>query len=91
MELKNGYYKTLLDRDLRGAFDLLLREAWGPEQAAMNNSNIPVVVDALNITANIHNRKIIASLKRRLEEKDKLIEEIQRRIDVLEGVVNSVA
>jgi len=30
-ELKNGFRKTLIDVDLREAFDLLLREAWGPE------------------------------------------------------------
>ena len=86
-ELRNGFQKTLLDKELSDSFDLLLREAWGPEQAAMNNSNIPLVIDALNITANIHNRKIIGSLKRRLEE-DKMIEELKQRIEVLEDAVN---
>jgi len=52
----------------------------------MSNSNMPTVLDALNITANIHNRKIIA-LWRKLEEKDKVIEKLQRRIEALEGLL----
>jgi hypothetical protein len=44
------------------AFDLLLKEAWNPEQAAMGNSTLPTVSDKLNIMASIHNRNLIAAL-----------------------------
>ena len=43
------------------AFELLLKEAWNPEQAAMGNSTLPTVCDKLNIMAAIHNRKLIAA------------------------------
>jgi hypothetical protein len=43
------------------AFDLLLKEAWNPEQAAMGNSTLPTVCDKFNIMAAIHNRKLIAT------------------------------
>jgi hypothetical protein len=33
----------------KSAFDLLLKEAWNPEVAAMGNSTLPTVLDKLNI------------------------------------------
>jgi len=88
-ELKTTYQNSLIDLGHREAFDLLLKEAWGAEQAAMGNANLPTVIDALNITANIHNRKILESLRRRLEEKERIIEELRHRIEVLEARVGS--
>jgi len=79
-ELKTSYQNALIDLEHREAFNLLLKEAWCVEQAAMGNSNLPTVVDALNITANIHNRKLIEALRRRLEEQEKAIQELQRRV-----------
>jgi RecA/RadA recombinase len=87
-ELKTNYQNSLIDLGHKQAFDLLLKEAWGSEQAAMGNSNLPTVVDALNITANIYNRKTIESLKRRLEEKEKTVEELLQRIQALEDKIN---
>lgn len=78
-----GYYNCLRDLDHQGAFDLLLEEAWGPEQAAMANSNIPTVLDALNLTANVHNRKMIQHLIRQLQERDQALEELKRRLEEL--------
>jgi hypothetical protein len=48
--------------DHKSAFDLLLKEAWNPEQAAMGNFTLPTMCDKLNIMASIHNRKLIAGL-----------------------------
>ena len=61
MELK----AALVDLGHKSAFDLLLKEAWNPEQAAMGNSTLPTVCDKLNIMAAIHLRKLIATLVRR--------------------------
>lgn len=87
--LKTGYQSSLIDLGHREAFDLLLKDAWRVEQAAMGNSNLPTVVDALNITANIHNRKLVESLRRRLEEKEKEIQELRRRVEGLEARIQA--
>lgn len=86
-ELKAGFQNSLIDLGHREAFDILLKEAWSMEQVAMGNSNLPTVLDALNITGNVHNRKIIESLLRRLKEKEKIIEELDLRIEALEAKV----
>jgi hypothetical protein len=90
-ELKTSYQSALIELGHREAFDLLLKEAWGVEQAAMGNSNLPTVIDALNITANIHNRKLIELLRRRLEERERVIQELQRRLEALEARVGGGA
>ena len=84
-ELKKSYQSALIDIGHREAFNLLLKEAWCLEQAAMGNSNLPTVVDALNMTANIHNRKLIEVLRRRLEEQERVIQELQRKVEALVG------
>src|SRR5215831_13871939 len=55
---------ALVDLGHKSAFDLLLKEAWNPEQAAMGNSTLPTVLDKLNIMSTIHLRKLIAALVR---------------------------
>lgn len=87
-ELKTNFQSSLIDLGRREAFDLLLKETWGAEQTAMGNSNMPTVLDALNITANIHNRKMIESLRRRLETEE-VIEEFIPRIEALEAKINN--
>jgi hypothetical protein len=63
-ELKTELQSVLVDLGHKNAFELLLKEAWNPEQAAMGNSTLPTVCDKLNIMASIHNRKLIAALVR---------------------------
>jgi hypothetical protein len=72
--LKTELQAALVDLGHKSAFDLLLKEAWNPEQAAMGNSSLPTVCDKLNIMAAIHNRKLVAALVRELREKDEIIE-----------------
>jgi hypothetical protein len=60
--LKTELQAALVDLGHKSAFDLLLKEAWNPEQAAMGNSSLPTVCDKLNIMASIHNRKLVAAL-----------------------------
>jgi hypothetical protein len=75
----------------KSAFDLLLKEAWNPEQAAMGNSTLPTVSDKLNIMASIHNRKLIAALSRELREKDSQIQELRHIVTSLENKLNDLA
>ena len=72
-ELKMELQAALVDMSHKNAFDLLLKEAWNPEQAAMGNSALPTVCDKLNVMASIHNRKLIAALARELNQKDLII------------------
>ena len=75
----------MVDLGHKSAFDLLLKEAWNPEQAAMGNSSLPTVCDKLNIMASIHNRKLVAALVRELREKDEIIEKFEERIIAIEN------
>ncbi len=84
-ELKSQYRGSLVDQGHRQAFDLLLKLAWETEQAAMANSNIPVVIDRLNLTSNLHNRKLIEALAKRVEEKEQVIKEIKEELSQLKA------
>jgi hypothetical protein len=42
---------ALVDLGHKTALDLLLKEAWNTEQAAMGDSTLPTVSDKLNIMA----------------------------------------
>ena len=88
--LKTELQAALVDLGHKSAFDLLLKEAWNPEQAAMGNSSLPTVCDKLNIMAAIHNRKLIAALVRELREKDELIEKFEERIIAIENRLNEM-
>ena len=83
-ELKMELQAALVDLGHKSAFDLLLKEAWNPEQAAMGNSTLPTVCDKLNVMASIHNRKLIAALARELNQRDLIINKLEERIELLE-------
>jgi hypothetical protein len=89
-ELRTELQAALVDLSHKSAFDLLLKEAWNPEQAAMGNSTLPTVSDKLNVMASIHNRKLIAVLTKGLKEKDREVEELKQRISSLEDKLNNV-
>jgi len=69
--IRKNYVEMLRDEGHREAFDALLREAWDREHAAMANSELPLVLDAMNLTANLHNKSEIQRLKKRLDELEK--------------------
>lgn len=79
-ELRTELQGALVDLGHKKAFDLLLKNAWSPEQAAMGNSTLPTVCDKLNLVANIHNRKLISSLTNALSEKDSIIQDLENKI-----------
>jgi hypothetical protein len=83
-ELRMELQAALVDLGHKSAFDLLLKEAWNPEQAAMGNSTLPTVCDKLNVMASIHNRKLLATLARELNQKDLIINKLDERIESLE-------
>jgi hypothetical protein len=87
-ELKIELQSALVDLGHKSAFDLLLKEAWNPEQAAMGNSTLPTVCDKLNIMASIHNRKLIAVLVKELKERDSILEKLEQKITSLENRLN---
>jgi hypothetical protein len=81
---------ALVDLGHKSAFDLLLKEAWNPEQAAMGNSTLPTVLDKLNVMSNIHLRKLIATLVRENGQRDAVIGKLEERIGVLESRLNEM-
>jgi len=83
-ELKMELQAALVDLGHKSAFDLLLKEVWNPEQAAMGNSTLPTICDKLNVMASIHNRKLIAALTRELDKRDPIIDKFEERIKSLE-------
>jgi hypothetical protein len=89
-EMRTELQAALVDLNHKSAFDLLLKEAWNPEQAAMGNSTLPTVTDKLNVMASIHNRKLIAIVTKTLKEKDREIEELKHRVSSLEDKVNDL-
>jgi polyhydroxyalkanoate synthesis regulator phasin len=90
-ELRTELQAALVDLGHKSAFDLLLKEAWNPEQAAMGNSTLPTVSDKLNIMASIHNRKLIAALSRELKEKDSHVQELRQTVASLENKLNELS
>jgi hypothetical protein len=82
--LRRNYLPLLRDPSHRKGFDALLSEAWDREHAAMGNSETPLVLDALNLTANIHNSGAIAELREALLEREKRMEALEERLRRLE-------
>jgi hypothetical protein len=90
-ELRIELQAAFVDLGHKNAFDLLLKEAWNPEQAAMGNSILPTVSDKLNIMASIHNRKLIAAFSRELKEKDSEIQDLRQTVTALEDKLNELS
>lgn len=89
-ELKSELQAAMVDLSHKSAFDLILRDAWSREQAAMGNSTLPTVCDKLNLIASIHNRKLIAILAREIKEKEMKINQLSNRIDELENTIKII-
>lgn len=89
-ELRTELQAALVDLGHKNAFDLLLKEAWNPEQAAMGNSTLPTVCDKLNLMAAIHVRKLIAVLTRELKQRDSMIEKLEERLVSIENQLEEI-
>ena len=89
-DLQTEVKAALVDLGHKSAFDLLLKEAWNPEVAAMGNSTLPTVLDKLNVMSTIHLRKLIATLVRENGQRDAVIGKLEERIGVLESRLNEI-
>ena len=89
-ELKSEFQGAMVNIGHKSAFDLILRDAWSREQAAMGNSTLPTVCDKLNLIASIHNRKLTTGMARELKEKDVKLKQLSDRIAELENAVKII-
>jgi uncharacterized protein (DUF2461 family) len=89
-ELKSELQAAMVDLGHKSAFDLILKDAWNREQAAMGNSTLPTVCDKLNLVASIHNRKLTAAMTRELKEKDVKIKQLSDRVVELENTMKMI-
>ena len=89
-ELKSELQSAMVDLGHKSAFDLLLKDAWSREQAAMGNSTLPTVCDKLNLIASVHNRKLTDAMARDLKDKDMKINQLSDRIIELENTVKII-
>jgi alanine-alpha-ketoisovalerate/valine-pyruvate aminotransferase len=80
----------MIDLGHKSAFDLILKDAWSREQAAMGNSTVLTVCDKLNLIASIHNRKLAANLARELKENDIKMKRLSDKIVELENTVKII-
>ena len=89
-ELKSELQAAMIDLGHKSAFDLILKDAWNREQAAMGNSTLPTVCDKLNLVASIHNRKLTAAITKELKEKDVKIKQLSDKVVELENSVKMI-
>jgi hypothetical protein len=89
-ELKSELQAAMVDLSHKSAFDLILRDAWSREQAAMGNSTLPTVCDKLNLVASIHNRKLTAIMVKENKEKDIKINQLSDRVIELENTIKII-
>jgi hypothetical protein len=89
-ELKSELQSAMVDLGHKSAFDLLLKDAWSKEQAAMGNSTLPTVCDKLNLIASVHNRKLTDAMARELKEKDMKLKQLSDKIIELENTVKII-
>jgi uncharacterized protein (DUF2461 family) len=89
-ELRSELQAAMVDLGHKSAFDLILKDAWNREQAAMANSTLPTVCDKLNLVASVHNRKLIAAVTKELKDKDIKIKQLSDKVVELENSVKMI-
>jgi hypothetical protein len=89
-ELKSELQAAMVDLGHKSAFDLILKDAWNREQAAMGNSTLPTVCDKLNLMASVHNRKLMAAMSKELKDKDVTIKQLSDRVIELENTIKII-
>ena len=90
-DLRKEMRNCFVDVNHKDAFDLLYKEAWRPEEAAMGNSTLPTVLDKLCMVANINTRKLIELKKAEIKIKETKIQALSKLIDSLEQKINDQA
>ena len=87
-ELRKEIRDCFVDLSHNEAFDLLYKEAWRPEEAAMGNSTLPTVLDKICMVANINARKLIELKKTEIKIRETKIQVLQEMIESLEQKIN---
>lgn len=77
--LRRDFVPMLRDAQHREAFEALLTDAWDRERAAMSNSELALLLDALNLTANVHNKSQLARLRKRLDTMEERLATLESR------------
>lgn len=80
-ELRRRFQNALLDLNHRGAFNLLLKQAWSAEGQAMANSGVPCVLDAMNLMANVENQRCVEELRRTLREFEGRLQKLEKHAE----------
>ena len=88
-KLNKNYVRLLRDFAHKDAFQSLLKDAWDREHAAMSNSELPLVLDAMNLTANVHNKSCIGELERKIEESKAKLSALEVRLEKLENLART--
>ena len=78
--LRRAYSPLLKEERHRRALDMLIRDVWGQEHAAMGGLGEVTVLDSMNLTANIHNKSEIEELKKRIAEIEARLREMERGV-----------
>lgn len=84
LQREDRFRDTLVDHAYQRAFDLLVIETWTYDEDVIAKSGFPIM-DAMNLLANVHNKRCLESLKRQVEAlindlPDELQETIGRRL-----------
>ena len=87
-DLRKEIRNCFVDVTHKEAFDLLYKEAWRPEEAAMGNSTLPTVLDKLCMVANINTKKLIELKKSEIKIKEAKIQALSVLIRSLEEKIN---
>ena len=90
-DLSKEMRNCFVDLSHKEAFDLLYKETWYPEEAAMGNSTLPIVLDKLCMVANINTRKLIELKKAEIKTKETKIQALSELIESLEKKINDQA
>lgn len=64
---KCSFFYQLRDVKHRDAFDIIFREAWASEMAAMTQANIYPITDVVNLMAAVHVRADLVEIEERIE------------------------
>jgi len=80
-KLKANYLKALKEPSRRKAFKDLMG-VWSSERGAMNNAEIPTVLDSMLLTAIVDNRRLISEINSRLEKMQSDIEEVKNLLKI---------
>ncbi|MEM0074757.1 MAG: hypothetical protein QXV84_00255 [Conexivisphaerales archaeon] len=71
-KLRICYMQLLRSKENSQAFESLIK-VWDQEELAMARSELPLAIDAMNLTANVANRAEIEKLKERIEKLEKMM------------------